>query len=300
MNFLESTASRKREYSLINLLYRTFSYAIDNTGINYKDDLLHYVKVEFNSATFAKQISKILNSLIRATLNTTPVFAASEEFYTQDILTAEAVKKASQMSSNAANSIIRMLDDDAIYYTNSKQLSRKIREYWGNDKYAAERFARTTVADIYNATIVHKYRAEGHQYMEFSSSSSSAGKHSRAVCSICEALNGTIFDLKGQGSENRPPLHHNCRCTMVPVPITQKIDPSMLYENRDFESMFEDKEHYEKAFANLDKFNSDYRIDQFVLDEHLQQKYLKQNFADKAVSFKPEYKKNDAYLFQPK
>jgi len=35
------------------------------------------------------------------------------------------------------------------------------------------------------------------------------------VCDICWPLNGTVFDIKSR--HERPPLHPNCRCTIIPV-----------------------------------------------------------------------------------
>jgi hypothetical protein len=59
----------------------------------------------------------------------------------------------------------------------------------------------------------------------------------RATCLACAALDNKIFDklpgMPGEGTEppDEPPLHHNCRCIIVPVLEGMRDDPSQTKVN---------------------------------------------------------------------
>lgn len=76
---------------------------------------------------------------------------------------------------------------------------------------------RTVVQTVANKGAVAAYRANadilsGYEWLT---------AHDERVCPECLAMDGKVFPLK---SERRPPLHPNCRCTVIPVIAKDALD----------------------------------------------------------------------------
>ncbi len=179
------------------------------------------------------------------------------------ILTTEAVRLSKDLSAEVAESIVRMLDEDAIYYEHPNKLARRIEDLWGGERYKAVRFARTFTADVATASTVNRYRQYNVRYMEFDA------EIDHRTSDQCRCLDGTIFDLeKTSVDAYRPPLHHHCRSGLKPL-ANSELDESRLFENRDFNNALDDPKKVEKAFKNIDVFNEKYRVSQYVLDQDI-------------------------------
>ncbi len=205
---LQSKNILKNEYLLIRLLDRTFQRACDMKTLNYKTELPNNVKKEFGKNIFGLQFDKLITEIIKESLiyaDKTMKKMAAAKVNESYILTEEAVRISKDLSQEASESIVRILQDDAIYYEHPKTLSKRIVDLWGSEKYRAERFARTFTADVATATTVARYRQYGVRYMEFDA------ELDDRTTDQCRCLNGTIFDLtKDSVDRYRPPLHHHC------------------------------------------------------------------------------------------
>ena len=264
---LTSPQLRKVESRLISLMDRTFSKATKVRSLDYAKELPRNAKRWFGSATFSKQLDLLITEIIKQSILYTDgqmkVLSAAAVAESH-ILTDEAVRISGDLSAEVAESIVRMLKDDAIYYQHPTALARKIQDQWGKEKYKAVRFARTFTADVATATTVHRYRQYGVRYMEFDA------EIDDRTSDQCRCLEGTIFDLSKDSVDlYRPPLHFHCRSGLKPVPITQEIDENRIFENRDFSGSLEDPAKIDKAFQNIYKFNDKYRISKYVLDQDL-------------------------------
>lgn len=401
MSLLARPKLLRAENRLILLFDRTFQKAANVRTLNYSRELPANVKRWFGSAIFAKQLDQILTEIIKQSIlyadgQMKILTAASTGEST--ILTTEAVRMSKELSAEVSESIVRMLDNDAIYYQHPNKLAKRIEDLWGGERYKAVRFARTFTADVATASAVHRYRQYGVRYMEFDA------KIDDRTSDQCRCLDGTIFDLeKGSVDAYRPPLHHhclvagtkivtssgdknikdikigdkvlthlghympvtetmsrfpeklidlhtssyhvritpnhpillwdmyngvykwveagnlnvddmvctvngyefvllvqecepeqvynisvqedesyiangivvhNCRSDLVPLPITEEIDESRIYENRDFSDALKDPAQVDKAFQNIDKFNEKYRVSKYVLDQDLQARIM--------------------------
>lgn len=120
----------------------------------------------------------------------------------------------------------------------------------------------------------------------------------------CRTMHGTVFKTDSpEARRYRCPLHQNCRISLLPVPITQKVDPKMRFENRDFTRQMDqefnilddrtDKDLIKKTFSDIDTFNEKYRIDQFILDEDVEARLQKLNI--QILSEIPKEKTNLKY-----
>lgn len=207
---LQSKSILKNEYLLIRLLDRTFQRACNMRSLDYKNELPKNVAREFGRNTFALQLDKIITELIRESLmyaDKTMKRMSAAKVNESFVLTEEAVRISKELSQEASESIVRILQEDAIYYESPKALSKRIVDLWGGQKYRAERFARTFTADVATATTVNRYRQYGVRYMEFDA------ELDERTTDQCRCLNGVIFDLEKESVDRyRPPLHMHCLC----------------------------------------------------------------------------------------
>lgn len=82
----------------------------------------------------------------------------------------------------------------------------------GNDRYKAERLVRTELTYIQNEAAADTYEKAGITQYEYLSATDAR------VSKICKQTNGKKFYFKEkQVGKNFPPLHANCRCTILPI-----------------------------------------------------------------------------------
>lgn len=266
MALLHSRSILRTEANIIALVDRTFRKACQVRTLNYAKELPRRVRQQFSSQTFAVQLDKHITELIRLSL----IYAdrqmkkrSAARVNPSFILTEEAIRISKEFSQEAAQSIIRMLKDNAIYYEHPRELARRIEDLWGGEWYRAERFAQTFTADVATATTVRRFRQYGVRYMVFD-----AEKDDR-TCDSCWALDGTVFDLEKESvDEYRPPLHQFCRCGLMPL-TEGEVNTDMLFENRDFSKVIEDPEKLDEIFENIDRFNEKYRVSKYIIDQDL-------------------------------
>jgi SPP1 gp7 family putative phage head morphogenesis protein len=86
-------------------------------------------------------------------------------------------------------------------------LTNSIEGYFSeNEKFRAERIARTETLTASNKGAVDRYQSEGIEEFEWLASPDS--------CEECTPLDGKIFPVD---SGDQPPLHIQCRCSILPV-----------------------------------------------------------------------------------
>ncbi|WP_292461657.1 minor capsid protein [Methanolobus sp.] len=282
MSLMNSPKIVQAENRLILLLDRTLEKAFALKTMDYERELIRNVHREFGSKTYVKQLDTIITEIIKQSLlyadnQLKQVSAASiEDSY---VLTEEAVRLSTDLAENVAGSIIQILKDEAIYTTHPNQLAKRIEDLWEGERYKAVRFARTFTADVATNTTVYRYRQRGVEYVEFDA------ELDDRTSDQCRTLHGTIFSTESDYLDQyRPPLHHHCRSSLKPVPITREINPDAEFEKRDFlhqmgqsgEFLKElaDEKVVEKAFENIDRFNEKYRISKFILDKDIEKRLM--------------------------
>ncbi|WP_319508888.1 minor capsid protein [uncultured Methanolobus sp.] len=282
MLLLKSPELILAENQLISLLDRTIKRAFRLRTMNYKQELVRNVHREFGSKTYLKQLDNIITEIIKQSLlyadNQLKQIAAAAigDSY---LLTEEAVRISTELADNVVESIVQMLKDEPIYTMNPNHLAKRIVDLWEGERYKAVRFARTFTADVATHTTVYRYRQRGVEYVEFDA------ELDDRTSDQCSALHGTIFSTESDSLDQyRPPLHHHCRSGLKPLPVTRKINPDTEFENRDFlhpitqEGKFlkelTDEMVVERAFENIDIFNTKYRISKFILDKDIEKRLM--------------------------
>lgn len=210
VELLDSKEIHSIESRMIALLDRTFLKSTKLDSVDYKKELPKNVKRWFGSKTFEIQLNNLITELIKFSLlyaDSQMKILTAAKVEEGTILTKEAIARATDISENAAKSIIKMLEDDAIYYEGPAKLGRRIEDLWQGQRSKAVSFAHTFSADVATATTVYRYRQYGVQFMEFSA------KIDERTTDQCRCLHHVVFDLSKQSVDAyRPPLHHNCIC----------------------------------------------------------------------------------------
>ena len=100
------------------------------------------------------------------------------------------------------NDAIRLFFEDGIHYIGDDgAIARTIpQDSW------IDMVSRTEIARAQNGGITDTYRAAGVEQVQFVTA------EDERVCPDCDALDGEIFDV---GSDDTPPIHPSCRCTVI-------------------------------------------------------------------------------------
>jgi SPP1 gp7 family putative phage head morphogenesis protein len=92
------------------------------------------------------------------------------------------------------------------------ELVKTLKREFAVEFYKADRIARTELTYIQNQSAGDSYRTAGVESYEYLSA------HDDRTSKPCKGLDGQIFLLKdAKVGVNYPPMHPNCRCTVVPV-----------------------------------------------------------------------------------
>ena len=92
------------------------------------------------------------------------------------------------------------------------ELVKQLMRDFNRGFYEADRLARTELTYIQTQSTMDKYREAGIEKYEFLAEIDSR------TSEICKKLNGKVFAMKDAVvGENLPPLHPNCRSTILPV-----------------------------------------------------------------------------------
>ena len=88
------------------------------------------------------------------------------------------------------------------------QIARRVRDVTGKSMNKAITIARTETLAAGNAAAKERYLEAGIERVEF------VAALDDRVCEECEDLHGNTYPI---GEAPSPPIHPNCRCTLVPL-----------------------------------------------------------------------------------
>ena len=92
-----------------------------------------------------------------------------------------------------------------------QKTAQDIRERFGVQNYYAERLVRTETNFFHNEAEIESYQSMGFEYYEFVATLDSR------TSEICAEMDGKRFKVsEARPGDNMPPLHPNCRSTIVP------------------------------------------------------------------------------------
>ena len=108
----------------------------------------------------------------------------------------------------------QLKDKLAIAIANGQSIqktARDFRERFGVQNYYAERLVRTETNFFHNEAEIESYKSMGFEYYKFLATLDSR------TSEICQHMDGKRFKVsEGVPGDNMPPLHPNCRSTIVP------------------------------------------------------------------------------------
>ena len=125
----------------------------------------------------------------------------------------------------------------------AKKISKNISERLDASMKDIERVVRTESKHARNEASAQAYIDMGYEWYMFSSHTE--GKSSERTCERCREINEEKyrFDKRVVG-ENFPPLHPNCRCTIIPIVKDEMIENSRKEEYTEIEIDLDDEKEY--------------------------------------------------------
>ena len=125
----------------------------------------------------------------------------------------------------------------------AKKISKNISERLDASMKDIERVVRTESKHARNEASAQAYIDMGYEWYMFSSHTE--GKSSERTCERCRKINEEKyrFDKRVVG-ENFPPLHPNCRCTIIPIMNDEIIENSRKEEYTEIVNNFENEKEY--------------------------------------------------------
>ena len=125
----------------------------------------------------------------------------------------------------------------------AKKISKNISERLDASMKDIERVVRTESKHARNEASAQAYIDMGYEWYMFSSHTE--GKSSERTCERCRKINEEKyrFDKRVVG-ENFPPLHPNCRCTIIPIMNDEMIENSRKEEYTEIVINFENEKEY--------------------------------------------------------
>ena len=292
MALLYTPEIRKIESRYVSLFGRTLLKALKGVPpASYKQA----AKRQFRAASFRIQLDGIIDDLVLFTVDYADkeidgFLRASRRHRNRRLniaaakqvlpLTEEAVRQSQELADQAVNSILELMREEGIYQEHPNKLAKRITDLWGGEKYRAVLFSRAFSADVATNTTLHRYRQRGISEWQFHA------KIDEKTTDQCKMLHGTIFPTDSTGSEQyRPPLHFNCRSSMLPVPLTLEVDDKLRIQNRDFRKLTDQDHNFtddslpgdvvNDTLGKIAEHKRKYTFDKFILDEDLEKRLVK-------------------------
>jgi len=91
--------------------------------------------------------------------------------------------------------------------SNPEDIKRALMNDFNVSYNSADRLIRTESSKFYNSAALDSYKDAGIEYVEFLAEADACEEH-------CQPNDGKVFQI---GTGEVPPLHPNCRCTILPV-----------------------------------------------------------------------------------
>jgi SPP1 gp7 family putative phage head morphogenesis protein len=114
------------------------------------------------------------------------------------------------LSSQTKADIMREITDGMTAGAGPREIARRISGLTDVSRSRAERIARTEVMSGINTAVRDRYRSMGIERFEWMSATEDDGR----ICDRCKELDGKIIP---EETNEFPPLHPNCRCTIRPA-----------------------------------------------------------------------------------
>ena len=143
----------------------------------------------------------------------------------------------------------------------AKKISKNISERLDASMKDIERVVRTESKHARNEASAQAYIDMGYEWYMFSSHTE--GKSSERTCERCRKINEEKyrFDKRVVG-ENFPPLHPNCRCTIIPIVKDEMIENSRKEEYTEIKIEINPNDESEYRSNKLEVVTEEFKVTQ--------------------------------------
>lgn len=227
------------------------------------------INLKISKLKFSEELEFLRNkiSLTREQVEQLSEFFRERYFWLSYLTAIDHIEKVKEI-------LIKTIEEGGTYkdfykkLTDEKLAIDEIRGVFVKRPFYAETVYRTNIINAFNSGRLRRLKEAGVEYFEFHTAID------ERTCPICKKLNGTIRRADDPFWRHfKPPLHYNCRCTIIPSLHHSKEEP------------FIDEEDYEKFF--LEKF-SDVENKNLV---EITRKFTKNRLYDFEFDFFPDREK---------
>lgn len=204
-------------------------------------------------------------------LGVTPAFATLDRKTVDRILeTKFSGKNYSKRIWTNSDVLANQLQDKlAVAIANGQSIyktARDIRERFNVSRYNAERLIRTETNYFHNSGEIDSYKSMGFKHFQF------LATLDNRTSEMCAEMDGKVFDVdKGAVGYNIPPLHVNCRSTIVPYFKDFEPEETRIYRNPNTgRNEYADKMDYKKwktRYVESDLYSSGLRYNKYIPEQ---------------------------------
>lgn len=290
------------EYRDFKMDVGSYIKTINNESVDEK--AREKLELEYNTLAMKTRISRLEELTYRANKNLDTLFFVThravkellEKSVTKSYNSAHTLKRDSSLRDKKLYKILEQPWSGANYSANiwnnrdklagiaqneitkgiyqgksAKKISKNISERLDASMKDIERVVRTESKHARNEAAAQAYIDMGYEWYMFSSHTE--GKSSERTCERCREINEEKyrFDKRVVG-ENFPPLHPNCRCTIIPVinedkKLKRTKEERKIYEETKDRTTVDFKKINSKKYRDkLDSLGEDKRVTKMIYE----------------------------------
>lgn len=191
------------------------------------------INLKISKLKFSEELEFLRNkiSLTREQVEQLSEFFRERYFWLSYITAIDHIEKVKEI-------LIKTIEEGGTYkdfykkLTDEKLAIDEIRGVFVKRPFYAETVYRTNIINAFNSGRLRRLKEAGVEYFEFHTAID------ERTCPICKKLNGTIRRADDPFWRHfKPPLHYNCRCTIIPSLNSSKEEP--FIDEEDYEKFFE-------------------------------------------------------------
>lgn len=201
----------------VNSLYRYDRYFEVMNNLNGELNKLGQKEIKVTKQSLYNMYTNVAKDIGKAsgTMQNSFVMDINAKKVLENIWCADGKHWSERVWNNTAQlqkSIEKGLVDSVSRGVSKDQMVKEIKVRYAVDFNKADRIARTELTNVQNQSASDSYTAAGIEEYQF------LATEDDRTSDECSDLNGQIFRFdEAVIGENMPPIHCNCRCTIIPV-----------------------------------------------------------------------------------
>ena len=196
----------------VGLAVRDFEDIVDEELYYYVETNLYPSVEKYMQQSYRRGINKAVKEINRGKTSTLPVvtpYLTDLDQQAINLLIDNNVALVRNVGFDTRKIITHMIVDGVLKGKSVDVISREIKKNTLRlTRNRCKMIARTEIIRSYNQAAINKYKQSGIRMYQWVTA------FDERTCDLCAGLDGKTFPVDGG---ERPPLHINCRCTVVPV-----------------------------------------------------------------------------------